>query len=146
MTSKRLHVAAAISDERFLAGTHCIEFVWCPERYEAGDAYGLKQIACCLLRQDPNESPFIVERHRSFGTKLTDPWPRWRPFGGDSIGPHGFSGSYALHLQALLAPARLVALKPKDRVPPEEPAWDSYRYGPKPDRRAHERKAFEVAR
>jgi hypothetical protein len=143
--SKSLHVAAAISDARFLAGTHCIEFVWCPEKYEAGDAYGLMQIACCRLRQDPNELPFIVERHRSFGTKLTDPWPRWRAFLGDGVGPHGFYGSRALHLQALLAPARVVALKRNDRVPPEEPAWDPYRRGPKPDRLAKERKAFEEA-
>lgn len=141
-----MNVATAVSNARFLAGTHCIEFVWDQERYDAGDAYGLKQLACCLLRQGPNALPFIVERHRRFKTTAADPWPRWRPFLGSGFGPHGFSGSCALHLQELLAPARLVALKRTDRVPPEEPVWDPYRGGPRPDRLAIERRAFEVAR
>lgn len=140
-------VATLISNPKFLAGSHCIEFVWYPEKYEAdGDAYCIKQIACCRMRQDPKDLPFIVERHRGFKTQVTDPWPQWRAFLGSGGGRNGFYGSCSLHLQALLAPALLIALAPNDRVPPEEPAWDALRNGPKPDRHAKERKAFEETR
>lgn len=148
-TRRNLSVAAAVTRTRFLDGSHCIEFVWCPERYaKIGDAYCIKQIAVCRLRQDPAEQPFLVERHRRFGSKTTDPWPTWSAFIGAGIGPHGFNGSCALHLESLIAPARLVALAPNDRVPPEEPGWDRFRNRRKSDRFTREREAFatEAAR
>lgn len=146
MTAK-LTVATAVTKAKFLLGTHCIEFVSNPERYKIdGDAYWIRQIAVCGLRQDPAERPILVERHRSFKSKATDPWPAWRAFLGSGISPHGFYGCCSLHLEALLCEARLVALSKTDRVPPEEPAWDPYRNRHKPDRLARERKAFEAVR
>jgi hypothetical protein len=145
--TKILLVATAVTKPRFLDGSHCVEFTTCPERYVIdGDAYYIRQLAVCRLRQDPDERPIIVERHRSFGSKLTDPWPTWRAFLGSGIGPHGFYGVCPLHLESLLAPARLVALAKNDRVPPEEPGWDKYRNREKPDRLAREREAFEARR
>ncbi len=145
--ARTLTVAMAVTKAKFLDGSHCVEFVWYPEKYAtSGDAYFIRQIAICRLRQDPDEHPILVERHRGFKTKTTDPLPAWRALLGSGIGPNGFYGSCALHLEALLAPARLVALAPNDRVPPEEPGWDPYRNGYKPDRRARERAEFEARR
>jgi hypothetical protein len=144
--AKSLTVALAVTRPRFLDGSHCVEFVWYPERYATGgDACYVKQIAVCVLRQRPSDDPFLVERYRTFGTKLTDPLPRWHAFFGSwGGGRDGFCGSCSLHLSELLRPARLVALARNDRVPPEEPAWDPYRNGSKPDRLARERAAFKA--
>jgi hypothetical protein len=143
----KLTVAVAVTKAKFLLGTHCVEFICNPERYELdNDAYWIRQIACCRLRQDPAERPILVERHRSFRSKTTDPWPAWRSLLGSGVGPHGFYGSCALHLESLLCPARLVSLAKSDRVPPEEPGWDPCRNRSKPDRLASERAAFEALR
>ncbi|HSX23216.1 MAG TPA: hypothetical protein VLE97_10635 [Gaiellaceae bacterium] len=142
-----LTVAAAVTRPRFLAGSHCVEFVLSPPKgcaIEADDGYWIRQIACCLLRQDPTEQPVLVERHRGFRSKPTDPWPVWRAILGSGIGPRGFYGSCALHLEVLLAKARLVPLAKSDRVPPEEPGWDPFKNSFKPDRLARERAAFEA--
>lgn len=140
---REAHVAALVSEPRFLDGSHCIELGH--DAYQtSSDAYDIRQIACCVLRQTPGDGPFLVERHRVFRSKLADPWPRWRAFFGSGVGLHGFFGSATLHLTMLLAPASLVALAATDRVPPEEPAWEWDGHRRKPDRFWRERAAFEA--
>jgi hypothetical protein len=129
-------VASLVTDWRFLDGSHCIEFIWCPQKQD--DAYSFMQVACCNLRQQKDDPPMLVERHRNFGTVSADPLPAWRAFLGNGSCKEGFYGSCTLSLQWLLEEAWLVALAVDDRVPPEEALPG------KPDRFAAERNALKA--
>jgi hypothetical protein len=131
-------VASLVTDPRFLDGSHCIEFVWYPLKQD--DAYSIRQIACCNLRQREDDPPMLVSRHRNFGTVTADPLPAWRAFPGNGSCVEGhFDGSYALSLAALVSEGWLLALAIDDRVPPEEPRSQ------KPDRFAAARRALQKA-
>lgn len=100
-----LQVAAAILDPRFLSGTHAIEY-----GDPAKGAYHVHQV-----RVANDGSPMLIERHRGFKAKLTDPWPPWRVLRGHGVCDQGFYGIWLPHLPTLVAPCRIVALDPNDK-------------------------------
>lgn len=121
-----IRVAEAVLSPKFLDGSSTIEYTL-PDA-KPDDGYYICQVS---IARPLGESPFAVERHRSFKAKLTDPWPTWCVTRGSGCGPGGFYGLWLPHIETLLADCRLVALAANDRVPSARWIWlDSYRsYG-----------------
>lgn len=104
-----MQVARAITQKKFLSGAWAIQYLQGDYRH---GAYYIHQVSVGEDRQ----GRLLIERHRGFGSKLTDSWPKWKVFRGTVCGCDGFCGLWLPYLDTLLAECILVKLDKADRV------------------------------